>query len=152
MSVRTIEGWLLMADFKKNGTRCRVHPPTGESILCRFDEVHKDEVLKNILQYVRVVGETTEIATSEKIEGIWIRGIECIEECQEDLDRLPPGTPISQSFWESPTLQELAYSQNVRPMTNVRSLFGTWPGTTDDGFEEAINELRRSGTRQTHRP
>ncbi len=47
-----------------------------------------------------------------------------------------------QSFWESPTIDELAESQNVKPMKDVRTLFGTWPGEEDDGFEESINELR----------
>jgi len=37
---------------------------------------------------------------------------------------------------------ELAESQNVKPMADVRTLFGTWPGEEDDGFEETIDELR----------
>ena len=45
----------------------------------------------------------------------------------EATDLLPQGTPISQSFWKSPTIQELARSQNVQPMANVRTLFGA-PG------------------------
>ena len=40
------------------------------------------------------------------------------------------------------TIDELADVQNVKPMADVRALFGTWPGKKDDGFEEAINELR----------
>ena len=44
--------------------------------------------------------------------------------------------------WESPPLDELAESQNVKPMADVQALFGTWPGEEDDGFEEAIDELR----------
>ena len=55
---------------------------------------------------------------------------------------LPQGTPISRNFWESPTLDDLAQSQNVPPMADVRRLFGTWPGEEDDGFEVAIDELR----------
>jgi len=54
------------------------------------------------------------------------------------------GHPISRDFWESPTLDELAQAQNVRPMMDVRTLFSTWPGEVDDGFEEAIDELRHS--------
>lgn len=46
------------------------------------------------------------------------------------------------TFWESPTLEELACLQNVQPMTDVRVLFGTWPGDEDDGFEATIDELR----------
>jgi len=33
----------------------------------------------------------------------------------EDADLLPQGTPFSRSFWESPTLDELAQAQNVKP-------------------------------------
>jgi len=40
------------------------------------------------------------------------------------------------------TIDELAESQNVKPMVDVRALFGTWPDGKNDGFEEAINELR----------
>jgi hypothetical protein len=53
-------------------------------------------------------------------------------------------TWISRSFWESPTLDELAQAQNVKPMADVRALFGTWPGEANDGFEDAIDELRHS--------
>ena len=42
---------------------------------------------------------------------------------------------------ESSTLEELAKSQNVKPM-DVGAWFDTWPGEKDDGFEEAIDELR----------
>lgn len=49
----------------------------------------------------------------------------------------------SQSFWESPTIEELARAQNVQPMDEVEVLFGTWPGAEDDGFEETINQLRQ---------
>ena len=61
----------------------------------------------------------------------------------EDADLLPKGTSILQSFWESPTLQELAKSQDGQPVADVRALSGTWPGDKDDGFEAAIDELRR---------
>jgi hypothetical protein len=42
------------------------------------------------------------------------------------------------------SLDELAKSQNVQPMADVRALFGSWPGEEDDGFEENIEELRKS--------
>ena len=50
--------------------------------------------------------------------------------------------PSAFSFWESLTLEELAELQNVRPIEDIRNLFGTWPGDVDDGFEEDINRLR----------
>ena len=60
------------------------------------------------------------------------------------IDLLPQGTPISQGFWASPSLEELAEAQNIQPMANVRDLFGTWPGEKDDGFEAAVDQLRHS--------
>ncbi len=48
-------------------------------------------------------------------------------------------------FWDSPTLDELAEAQQVKPMSDIRILMGAWPGEVDDGFEEAIDALRHSG-------
>ena len=147
INIRTIEGRLLMADFKEHGTRFRVHPSVGDPVLCLFDEGQKDEVLENILQYVRIVGEAKEDPVSQKITNIKIHDIECLEDRQDEaVDLLPQGTPISRAFWELPTLEDLARSQNVQPMVNVRALFGTWPDEENDGFEAAIDELRHPGT------
>ncbi len=52
-------------------------------------------------------------------------------------------TSRHRSFWESPTLQELANAQSARPVDDLHALFGTWLGEKDDGFEEAVDELRR---------
>ena len=144
-NIRTIEGRLLMADFKEHGTRCRVHPAAGEPVLCLFDEAQKDEVLEDILHFVRIVGEAKEDPVTGKIASIRIQDIERLEDKEnEATELLPQGTPISRSFWESPSLEELAQAQNVKPLTDVRTLFGTWPGEIDDGFEETIDELRHS--------
>ena len=152
VNVRTIEGRLLMADFKEHGTRCRVHPSVGDPILCLFDEAQKDEVFENILRYVRVAGESKGDPVSGKITSIKIHDIERLEDRQCDAqDLLPLGTPVPQSFWETPTLEELARSQNVQPMMDVRTLFGTWPGEKDDGFEAAIDELRSRDTKSSNR-
>ena len=59
--------------------------------------------------------------------------------------RLERETLVSQSFWESPSLEDLAHSQNVQPVADIRALFGTWPDEEDDGFEAAIDELRHPG-------
>lgn len=145
-NIRTIEGRLLMADFKEHGTRCRVHPAAAEPILCLFDEEQKDEVLEDILQYVRIIGEAKENPITNKIASIKIHDIERLEDKEnEATELLPQGTPLSRSFWESPSLDELAQDQNVNPMSDVKALFGTWPGEEDDGFEESINELRHQG-------
>ncbi len=142
-NIRTIEGRLLMADFKEHGTRCRIHPSAGDPVLCLFDEEQKDEVLEDMLQYVRIVGEAKEDAFTERITSIKIHDIQRIEGCEDKaVDLLPQGTPISLNFWESPSLDDLALSQNVQTLTNARVLFGTWPGDDDDGFEASIDDLR----------
>ena len=150
---RTIEGRLLMADFKEYGTRCRVHPSVGDSVFCLFDEEQKEEVLDNILHYVRVVGEAKEDPVSGKIASIKVYDIERLEDREDEAaDLLPQGTPVSQDFWESSQLDELAKFQNVERMADVRTLFGTWPGEEDDGFEAAIDELRHPGTKRDSGP
>ncbi len=147
-NVRIIEGRLLMADFKGQGTRCHVHPSVGDPVLCLFGEEQKDAVLDNILRYVRISGEATEDSASGKIASVNIQDIEPMEEkSNEAIDLLPKGTSILQSFWESPTLQELADEQGVQPIADVRALFGTWPGDENDGFEAEIDDLRRAQPR-----
>lgn len=141
-NIRTIEGRLLMADFKEHGTRCRVHPSIGEPIICLFDEVQKEEVLENILSYVKVIGEAKEDPITGKINSIKIQDIQKLEDREEGVDLLPQGTPLPTDFWQSPNLDQLVELQGTRPLADVASLFGTWPGDPDDGFEEAVRTLR----------
>lgn len=132
-----------MADFKEHGTRCRIHPSAGDPILCLFDEEQKDDVLADMLQYVRIVGEAREDQFTGRIASIKIHDIQRLEECEDKAaDLLPQGTPVARGFWESPSLDELAQTQKVQPLTNVRVLFGTWPGDDNDGFEAAVDDLR----------
>ena len=144
VNIRTIEGRLLMADFKEHGTRCRVHPSTGDPILCLFDEEQKDEVLENILHYVRIIGEAKEDSMSSKITSIKIRDIRKLENLENvRVDLLPQGNPVPLDFWRSLSLEELAEAQGVHPAKNIQALFGTWPGEENDNFEEDIKTLRR---------
>ena len=143
VNLRTIEGRLLMADFKEHGTRCRVHPSVGDPVSCIFDDEKKDEVLENILRYVRIIGEAKEDPISNRIISIVIHDIQQLEDKGEELEYLlPQGTPLPSDFWQSPTLEELAEAQGVRPVKNVSALFGTWPGEVDDNFEDNIHLLR----------
>ena len=147
INIRTIEGQLLMVDFKGAGTRCRIHPSIGEPVLCLFDEEQKKEVLANILQYVRITGEAVEDPVSEKIKSIRIQDIECLEDILRKTTKLSASiVPLAESFWESKTVEELALIQNVEPIEDIRNLFGTWPGEENDGFEEAIERLRHESS------
>ena len=81
--------------------------------------------------------------------NITTRAIGRIEDRRGDAVYLPSReTAKLQSFWESPSLEDLAHSQNVQPVPDVRALFGTWPGEEDDGFEAAIDELRHPDSKQ----
>ena len=55
------------------------------------------------------------------------------------------GIPMSDSFWTSQELDDLARTQGVVAMEDIRTLFCTWPGEPDDGFEELIDNLRSQG-------
>jgi len=151
--MRTIEGRLLMADFKEHGTRCRIHPSAGPPVLCLFSEDQQDEVLENILHYVRVIGEAKEDPETGKFSTIRMADIQRLED-QEDAqaELLPVGTPLPTDFWTSPTIEELAQAQCVEPLTDVTSLFGTWPGDADDGFEDSIRALRDKSLTGGSRP
>lgn len=143
VNIRTIEGRLLMADFKEYGTRCRIHPSTGDPVLCLFDEDRKEEVLDNILRYVKVIGEAKEDSFTGKISSIVLHDIQRLEDReQERTDLLPQGTPLPTSFWQSLSIEELAQIQGVKPIDDISMIFGTWPGEPDDGFEKDIHTLR----------
>ena len=149
INVRTIEGRLLMADFKEDGTRCRVHPSIGDAVICRFGEEQKNEVLENLLQYVRVTGEAEQDAASGKIKSIEIHDVERLKgPLGETAGHAESSIPVTTSFWESRTIKELALLQNVRPIEDVGVIFGTWPGEEDDGFEEEIERLRHESANQ----
>ena len=77
--------------------------------------------------------------------GIVSKGVVVLESDQLSDGTIVEVTPVAADFWQSPTLEELARAQDVRPMTDVRTLFGTWPGEADDGFEASIDDLRHNG-------
>ncbi len=78
---------------------------------------------------------------------IRIHDIEPLEDKKEEgIDLLPTGTEVATPFWETPTLDELAGFQNVKPLETAQRLFGTWPGDENDGFEATIIELRNLRT------
>jgi hypothetical protein len=96
------------------------------------------------LQFVKVIGEAKEDPISGKITSILIHDIQRLEDREKErLDLIPQGTPIPIDFWKSMSLEELAQAQDAQPINDVSTLFGTWPGSPDDGFEEIIMGLRK---------
>jgi hypothetical protein len=142
---RTIEGRLLMADFKERGSRLRVHPSSGEPVICLFDESLRDEVYRGILHFVRVTGEAKEDPKTNRIVSITISDIERIETREDEATEiLPSGAPLPGDFWQTMSFDDLAMAQGVRPLSDIDALVGTWPGDVNDGFEESVQRLRQA--------
>ncbi len=51
------------------------------------------------------------------------------------------------SFWEPASIDELIKEQRVEPVNDLSVLYGSWPGESDDGFEEAIDRLRHGDSK-----
>jgi hypothetical protein len=139
---RTLEGRLLMGDFKETGFRCRIHPPLGKPILCQFEEALKESVLASLTRFVRVVGEATEI--NGQIQTLQIEDIEIIDG-NEDLESKFEG---EYTFFEAETnLESLAESQQVEKIKDFSQLLGDfWPEDESlDQFIEKVREWRYEG-------
>ena len=106
--------------------------------------------LERHVEYFQLKGDTTEAERRRRRltelrdkEGIGDRKLADYPMVgKESLHDLSGEKNRSHPFWETPTLGELARSQKVQPMTNVETIFGTWPGEENDGFELTIEELR----------
>lgn len=150
VSLRTIEGRLVMADFKEVRRQFRIHPAVGEPIFCLFNEKQTNAVMTNILKFIRVQGKALDDPVPGKPVRIMVDSIESLEDgIDGDLPQ-PERRKGSYTFWDSPTLEDLANEQCVEPLTNIAVLVGTWPGDNDDGFEAAVDELRHSHTGHSH--
>lgn len=135
-----------MADFKQHGTRFRVHPPIGDPVLCNFEQEQKEKVRDNLLHYVRVVGKPTK-TSGGKVVCIAAHEVEPLDSGENENRGSLGGRDIQQDFWVPQTLDELAKAQNVGPL-DAAAVLGTWPGEDDDGFEDAIDELRSAGLKK----
>jgi len=139
---RTVEGRLLMGDFKETGLRCRVHPPIGRPISCLFDEAQKEAVLAAMTHYVRLVGEATE--AEGEILNLKIGDIEVLDGDVDAEERRENGTV----FFESKTdLEILSAQQGVSAVSDFDSLLGDfWPAEESaDQFIANIRKWRHDG-------
>jgi hypothetical protein len=139
---RTVEGRLVMGDFKESGFRCRVHPPIGKPIPCTFDEVQKEAVLVALTHYTRLVGEATE--AKGEILSLKIEDVEMLDRDVEGEERGGKGT----SFFDGNTdLEVLATQQRISTVSDFDSLLGDfWPEEESaDQFIATVREWRREG-------
>ena len=131
-TLRTLEGRLLMADFRHDGERCRIHPPAGDPVMCQFDESMEETVYEYLRRFVRVTGETQEDPSTGRIASVMIKDIEPIAMEARDFEMIS-----AEVFWQEKSLEQLAAEQNVSPAERFEDLWGKgsdlW--TDEDDFE-----------------
>ncbi len=133
----SVEGRLLMADVKEDTLRCRLHPSTGDPILCSYDESMAGTVIRNLRSFVRARGEASVDPTTKRIRRLKIGDIEAIDEPPQ------PGVTVLSSYWHPTSFEELAEEQGVYPVESWESLTGGWPEDADfDQFIEDIQSVR----------
>lgn len=143
-SLRSVEGRLLMADFKHDSERCRIHPPVGEPVSCVFHENLTETVYEHLRRYVRVTGEATEDPATGKIKNIKISDIEPVELEGETLEVI-----TGDEFWQERTLEQLAEEQAIRPLQRLDDVLGhassLWED--DEDFEEFLTAMKDTGNK-----
>ena len=140
---KTIEGRLLMGDFKEDHLRCRIHPPMGQPVTCRFESSLKDLVRNALTNYVRVTGESTEERDGRVISFF----VHDLDNIGDQENRTETSHAEESFFGEAPTLEELAIQQDVEPITSLAALKGSfWPADeTADEFVSSIRRWRQEG-------
>lgn len=143
-NLRTIEGRLMMADFKELGRRCRIHPPLGPPVEIQFEESLADAVYDNLRASVRVTGEAEEDPHTGRIRLLRLRDIEPLT-VETAIESLSP-----EDFWHEPTLEELAAEQGLLVPQAVDNMVGAGADLWESNeelvqFVACIYERRREG-------
>lgn len=130
----TVEGRLLMADFDEARRRCRVHPSHGPSVTCVFREDQREAILELLTKYVRVVGQAERDEEQGRVRVVRIADIEPIE---------IPGDADGGSFWEHPSVEELAHRQAAHAVERPEDLAADlWD--SDAELEEFLADTYRA--------
>jgi hypothetical protein len=135
---QSIEGRLLMADFKETGRQLRIHPSAGAAIICKFPEGLSAEVEECVRQFVRVSGKMEYHPTGEPR----LMNIADIE--QIDTPATAPlnetGTSWSYDYWENLSAAEYARRQGVQPVSDFSALCGAGAAEDWEGFDAALEQ------------
>lgn len=140
----SIEGRLLMADFKESQRRLRIHPAIGIPVDCRFEEELTDTVEECLRKQVRATGRAN-YNEQGMLVGIDLRDVDPIEPpaIQPDLIlESEPATPWAYNFWENLSAQEYAQRQGVGPVNDVTKLYGEGAVEDWEGFDAAVEQWR----------
>lgn len=122
-----VEGRLLMVDFSASREEARIHRPLDSPVRCIFGLELESAVLALLRRYVRAAGwaEMDDHGNPKFLE------LESLEDAELTVGR---------SFWDLPSLDELAEEQGVEPVRKLEDLAdGTWPEDESvDDFLAAI--------------
>ncbi len=127
-----IDGVLDMADFSRRDRKCRIDPAIGAPVLCAFGPEHENEVHALLRQPVRVSGTARIQPGTDRVDVLDI----------VKLEALPSLNLGEGNFQLSASLEQLAASQRVAPLKDVRSLGGMLADDEVDEFISAIYESR----------
>lgn len=141
----TVEGRLLMADFKETGRQLRIHPPVGTPIYCKFEEALAGTVEECLRANVRLTGRAT-YNPQGAITSIELTDIDPVEmpTIPMELEMVEETAPSWRyGFWENISANEYAARQGVRAVEDVQALYGSGEEPDDwAGFDEALDEWR----------
>jgi hypothetical protein len=127
-----IEGILDMADFRPKDRKCRIDPALGTPTTCEFDEDLENAVYSLLRKPARVTGAGMLRPYGEKPDVIRIHSI-------SPLPSLELGRAM---FYASPSIQDLAAAQNVKPLKSAADLATKMP--TDEDVDTMIQEIYSS--------
>jgi hypothetical protein len=120
-----------MADFSRRDRKCRIDPAIGAPVVCTFGPEHENEVHALMRQPVRVSGTGKIQPGTDRIDSLEIFKLETL-----------PSLHLGEgNFLLSPSLEQLAASQGVSPLKDVKSLAGM---LGDDEVEEFISAIYES--------
>lgn len=122
-----IEGRLLMADFAATRDEARIHRPLDPPVRCTFGPELEVTVLRLLRRYVRATG-WAELDDRGRVGLLELENLEDAEIAD------------GRSFWDLPTLDELAEEQGIEPVERLEDLVSDfWPEDEDvDEFLAAI--------------
>jgi len=134
----SLQGRLLMADFKETGREIRIHPSVGQPVICRFPETLSAEIEECIRAFVRVTGR---MVYHESGVPKWLE-LSDIEPVETPAEISVQEGGWTYDFWENLTAEEYARRQGVSPVTDVSQLYGNFDPEDWDGFDEALEQWR----------
>jgi len=116
-----------MADFAATRDEARIHRPLDPPVRCTFGPELEATVLRLLRRYVRATGW----AELDDRGRVSLFELETLDDAEVSGGR---------SFWDLPTLDELAEEQGVEPVQRLEDLAdGSWPEDESvDDFLAAI--------------